>query len=77
MPATKIESDAFIRLWYASKTTAEVCERSGLSYAATCAKATRLRKMGVRMPYLDRKVVKLDVDALKALADELAAKGGR
>lgn len=67
---------AFVRAWQSSESTAEVAQRLGIaSYSAIAIMAARLRKRGVPLKYMRGSARLLDIDALKAIAEELSGTG--
>ena len=66
------EAEEFITVWQRAKSREEVTEKLGVLWRVAEAKATRLRKKGVKLKRfaIDRRAV--DVDALKQLAASLA-----
>lgn len=71
----KISPEEFVKIWQTSNYKAEVCNRTGMRDGAVNSRAALYRHMGVplkKFQQASRK--KLDVEALKQLAESLEKK---
>lgn len=68
------EAEEFVRVWQTSNSRAEVMERLSLEPRQVDGRAYRLRKQGVPLKTYSATHKLLDVDRLKRLAQELAAR---
>jgi CRP-like cAMP-binding protein len=72
-----ISAEVFIRAWQTCATTDDVAEKLGCSVASATSRASKLRRMGIRLVKRYRARPHLDIDALKVLAASLAPRGGK
>jgi len=67
--AQKITFRDFVLIWLQSTSVAEVAEKTGLTINSVRAKATALRKAGVKLEKKARHTTPLDVSGLNAIID--------
>ena len=65
MAKKKVTNEKFVEAWMVSADVKEVAERIGLTTASVYNKSNRLRKAGVKLPYLG--YGRINVDALNAI----------
>lgn len=67
-----VSQEAFVRAWQTAASTKEVAEKTGLSLGSCAVRASKLRKRGVPLKQLQQLRPRVDYEALKKLAEELA-----
>ncbi len=68
-----VSAEDFVRAWQQSESVQQVMQITGMSESAVYVRSTKYRKLGIALKkYKAGSGSKLDVQALRKLADELA-----